>query len=128
MKKRTERLKRLVMLQERLKALHETKHARHLADAAAAGREATELMQAFEAAGQTSELFPELYHRRIGFASAREQQKLSEANREAGRVAQAKLRTNIAARAYREALRFDERLEGEKEQLERIERTPPKAK
>lgn len=128
MNKRTKRLKRLVQLQERLKVLHETKHARHLADAAAAGREATELAEAFDGGGQTSALFPELYHRRIGLAAAREQQKMAEAGKEATQVAHAKLRTNIAARAYREAQRFEDRQREEKELFEQIERLSQKTK
>lgn len=122
MASRAERLKRLVRLQEQIKALHETRHATHLSQAAAARRDADELLDALNAASPLPGLFPDIYNRRIGAAIDREAQETANARVEAGRVATATARTNIAERAYREALRLEERDAAEKEQLESVER------
>ncbi len=69
---RAQRLKRLVKLQEQIKALHETRHATHLSQAAAARRDAQELLEALNAASPLPGLFPDIYNRRIGAAMERE--------------------------------------------------------
>lgn len=119
---RAERLKRLVRLQHQIKALHETKHATHLSHAAAARQEASEMLEALNAASPMPGLFPDLYNRRIGAAMEREAQENDRAQQEASHVATATARTNIVERAYREAFRLEEREIAEKEQLETIER------
>lgn len=119
---RSERLKRLVRLQQQIKALHETKHATHLSQAAAARQEASEMLEALNAASPMPGLFPDLYNRRIGAAMEREARETDHAQQEASRVATATARTNVAERAYREAFRLEEREMAEKEQLETIER------
>ncbi|MEX4010111.1 hypothetical protein [Neoaquamicrobium sediminum] len=119
---RAERLKRLVRLQQQIKALHETKHATHLSHAAAARQEASEMLEALNAASPMPGLFPDLYNRRIGAAMEREARENDRAQQEASHVATATARTNIVERAYREAFRLEEREIAEKEQLETIER------
>lgn len=125
---RSERLKRLVRLQRQIKALHETKHATHLSQAAAARQEAAEMLEALNAASPMPGLFPDLYNRRIGAAMEREARETGHAQQEAARVATATARANVVERAYKEAFRLEEREMAEKEQLETIERklTDPK--
>lgn len=119
---RAKRLKRLVQLQEQIKALHETKHATYLAKANAARKDAAELLESLNAASPLPGLFPDLYNRKIGEAIGREEQENQRAKEEADRVATASARTNIVERAYREAFRLEERELAEKEQLENVER------
>lgn len=121
---RKERLRKLVMVQEQLKALHETRHAGFVSAAAAAGQEAGELAARFDGEESMSVLFPEVYNRRIGQALAREQQNLLLARDEAGRIATATARTNMVERAYREVRRQDDRDNADRERLEIIERKP----
>ena len=120
---RADRLKRLVRLQKQIKALHETRHATHVSQAASARQEAAELIDSLNAASPLPGLFPDLYNRRIGAAMGRETHELAQADIEAGRVATATARTNIVERAWREASRLEERDAAEKETLESVERT-----
>jgi hypothetical protein len=120
---RPERLKRLVKLQRQIKALHELRHATHLASAAAAGREAEELLESLNTASPLPGLFADLYNRRIGAAMGRQARESARAETEAGHVAQATARTNVAERSYREAARLAERTQEEKDALESVERT-----
>lgn len=123
MARSAERLKRLVRLQEQIKALHETRHATHLSQAAAARRDAAELLEALNAASPLPGLFPDIYNRRIGAAMEREGREMRDARKEAGQIATATARTNIVERAWREASRLEEREAAEKEQLEAVERS-----
>lgn len=118
---RKDRLKKLVKVQEQLKALHETRRAGFLAAASTAGQETADLMQRFDAEGSLSVLFPELYHRRIAEAADRQTQNLESAQREAGLLASATARTNMVERAYRTARRDDERQKSDRDRLELIE-------
>lgn len=122
MTSRADRLKRLVKLQEQIKALHETRHATHLSQAAAARQDATELLEALNTASPLPGLFPDIYNRRIGAAMEREESEMRRARKEADNVSTATARTNIVERAYREAFRLEEREAAEKDQLEAIER------
>jgi len=122
MASRMERLKKLVAVQEQLKALHETRRAGFLAEAAAAEREAEALAERFDAEGSLASLFPELYHNRIAGALKRRDDKLDGARGEAALVAAATARTNMVERSYRQARRDDERQRGDRERLEIIER------
>lgn len=123
MTSRADRLKRLTRLQEQIKALHETRHATHLSQAAAAARDAAELIESLNAASPLPGLFPDIYNRRIGAAKEREDRERLVAEQEAKNVSTATARTNIVERAYRDALRQEEREAAEKDQLEAIERT-----
>lgn len=120
---RTQRLKRLVKLQEQIKALHETKQAAHLSRATAARKETAELLEALNAASPLPGLFPDLYNRRIGMAIDREERETRSARQEASRVAAATLRTNIVERAYHEAARLEEREAEERERQETVGRS-----
>ena len=62
---RRDPLKRLLIVQEQLKALHETCHAGFVANAIAAEAEAQSLSDSFDSTDGIPQLFPELYHRRI---------------------------------------------------------------
>ena len=119
---RKERLRKLVIVQEQLKALHETRHAGFVSAAAAAGQEAAELAARFDADESMSVLFPEVYNRRIGQALARQEENVALAHDEAGRIATATARTNMVERAYRDIRRQDERDNADRERLEMIER------
>ncbi|AMS41002.1 hypothetical protein N7E70_010165 [Aminobacter sp. NyZ550] len=119
---RRDRLKKLVAVQEQLKALHETRHAGFVANAIAAEAEAQSLSDSFDSTEGISQLFPELYHRRIKEAIDKKQLNLGLANVEVGKIATATARTNMVERAYREVRRQDERDSADRERLEIIER------
>ena len=120
---RLQRLRKLLALQEQLKALHETRHAGFLAAAAAARREAEEIATRADGETSLSSLFPEVYTRRISEALALERRNLAEAEIEARRVATATVRTNMVERAWRIEGRADERAKAEIESLEHASRT-----
>ena len=117
---RVERLKKLLTLQEQLKAMHEMRHAGFVAEAVAARNEAEDIVDRFNAEDSMSALFPEVYHRRIGSALTREDTNRKYASSEAAKVATAAARTNMVERTYREARVADERERGDKERLEII--------
>jgi hypothetical protein len=123
MASRTERLRKLVDVQEQLKALHEMRRATALAEAAAAGREAAELAARFDAPDSLTDLFPDLYARRVERALRRQDQKLASARAEAGHVATQTARANMVERSWREALRGDERQAQDRATLEAVERS-----
>ena len=117
---RVERLKKLLILQEQLKAMHELRHAGFIAEAVAAKNDAAELVDRFNAEESMSALFPEVYHRRIGSALSREDANRKLATGEAAKVATATARTNMVERTFREARAADERERGDKERLDII--------
>ncbi|TJW11602.1 MAG: hypothetical protein E5W82_17795 [Mesorhizobium sp.] len=117
---RKDRLKKLVKVQEQLKALHETRHATFLSAAAAAEAEARELVEHFDASDSLAGLFPDLYHRRIANAVARREANLESARQEAALIATATARTNIVERAYKDVRRRDDRERSDRERLELI--------
>ena len=122
MTSRKERLRKLVTVQEQLKALHETRHAGFLSAAAAAEQEAADLARRFDAEDSLSGLFPEIYNRRIGNALASQENNIAMARNEVGRIATATARTNMVERAYREIRRQDDRDNADRERLDMIER------
>ena len=122
MASRTDRLKKLVDVQEQLKAFHEMRRANALAEAAAAGREAAELAARFDATDALTDLFPDLYARRIERALRRQDQRLASARTEAGHVATQTARANMVERSWREAVRGDERQAQDRATLEAVER------
>lgn len=119
---RKDRLKKLVTVQEQLKAMHEMRHAGYVAQAISAEAEARELSQSMDAAGDMPQLFPELYYNRIAAAVNRQKLNLGLANHEASQIATATARTNMVERAYRDIQRQDERDSADRERLEIIER------
>lgn len=120
MSTRKDRLKKLVKVQEQLKALHETRHATYLAAAATADAEARELVAHFDSDGALSGLFPDLYHRRIANAVVRKDTNLESARQEVALIATATARTNMVERAYKEVRRRDERESSDRERLDLI--------
>ena len=120
MSTRKERLKKLVKVQEQLKALHETRHATFLAAAGAAETEAKELVEHFDTDRSLAGLFPDLYHRRIANALLRQQTSLEGARQEANLIATATARTNMVERAYKDVSRRDERERSDRERLDLI--------
>ncbi|BCG93045.1 hypothetical protein [Mesorhizobium sp. 131-2-1] len=117
---RKERLRKLVLVQEQLKALHETRHATFLAQAGAAEAEAKELVEHFDADRSLAALFPDLYHRRIANALVRQEASLESARQEASLIATATARTNMVERAYKDVRRRDERERTDRERLDLI--------
>ncbi|MER9350938.1 hypothetical protein [Mesorhizobium sp. M0239] len=120
MSTRKDRLKKLVKVQEQLKALHETRHATFLAAASAAEAEAKELVGHFDQADSLSALFPDLYHRRIAQAVVRQEANLASARQEASLIAAATARTNMVERAYKDVRDRDERERSDRERLDII--------
>ncbi|MGB3643828.1 MAG: hypothetical protein WBG88_06820 [Mesorhizobium sp.] len=123
---RQQRLKKLVAVQEQLKALHETRRATLLAEAHAAEAEAHALAQRFDEPNSLSGLFPDLYNRRIAGAVQRQQESLDDARREAGLVAAATARANMVERAYKEVSRRDERERSDRDRLDLIGNRRPR--
>ena len=119
---RKERLKKLVTVQEKLKAFHEMRHAAFRADAIAAQNEAASLRAGFDEPGSMSSLFPEVYHRRIERALERAARSLHLAEQEIAHVATQTVRTGMVERAYRSASREEERVRSERELLDLIAR------
>jgi hypothetical protein len=117
---RKDRLKKLVKVQEQLKALHETRHATFLAAASAAEAEARDLVGHFDQADTLSGLFPDLYHRRIASAVGRQEASLESARQEASLIAAATARTNMVERAYKDVRNRDERERSDRERLDII--------
>lgn len=117
---RVKRLKKLLVLQEQLKAMHELRHAGFVAGAVAAEKEAAELVDRFNAEESMSALFPDVYHRRIGAALSREDANRKAATSEAAKVATATARSNMVERTYRDARAADERERGDRERLDII--------
>jgi hypothetical protein len=117
---RKDRLKKLVVVQEQLKALHETRHATFLSAATAAEAEARQLVEHFDAADSLAGLFPDLYHRRIANAVACQEASLESARQEAVLVANATARTNMVERAYKDVRRRDDRERSDRERLDLI--------
>lgn len=117
---RKERLRKLVEVQEQLKAFHEMRRAGFLSAAASAAEEAAALAARFGQPGSLADLFPDLYVRRIDAALARERRNLDGARIEAASVAAATARTNMVERSWKEAVRADERLAQDRETLEAV--------
>lgn len=125
---RADRLKRIVRLQRQIEALHETRRANHLSEAAAARQETSELVESLNAASPLPGLFPDIYNRRIGQSIEREERESRNADVEASKLANAAARVKIVEKAWKEAARFEEREAADKERLEIVERrlTDPK--
>lgn len=112
------RLKKLLAVQEKLKALHETRHATHLAAAVSAEREATEIAARADQGDSLASLFPDIYSRGVANALARAGVGRALAAEELKQVATATARTNLVERDYRDALRREERERSDRERLE----------
>jgi hypothetical protein len=116
----SKRLRRVLQIQEKLKAVHEMRHATLLASAEASAREAADIAARFEDPDSLSELFPDLYVRRIKAALANENRLRDMARREAERVAEQTARVRMVERQWKDAAREEERKSQEAETLEAV--------
>ncbi len=128
MSRRTDRLTKVLVLQEKLKELHETRQALHTANARFAAEEAEDVVKAFNAEGSLSSVFPEIYHARVASATAAKQQHLANAHVEGLRVAKASARLDAVGREVVISRRADERFADERDQTEALSRQPAKPK
>ena len=126
MSRHTDRLTKVLTLQEKLKKLHETRQATHASNARMAQAEAEDIVTAFNAEGSLSSIFPELYHARVASASAARQQHLANAHVEAGRVAKASARADAVGRELNVSKRADARAAEERDQMEAVSRRAAK--
>jgi RecB family exonuclease len=120
MTNRSDRLKQIVKLQKKVTEIHEMRRANFLAQAAAADREAKEILEARNE-GSMSNLFPEVYSRFVEKAVARARENEALAQAEGLKVAAETARTNIVERTWREALRDEERKAEERAALDAVE-------
>lgn len=123
---RTKRLRQLIDLQQKLKAIHEARHAGYMRDAAVAQAEADDLAQRSRETSPLADLFPGLCERRVARALERKAEMTVLAEKEARKVAVEEARTDVVRRNYREAVRQNERTSAEKEILEILARPTPK--
>lgn len=122
MASRSDRLKRILRVQEQLKAMHEMRHASELRAAHAAEAEAAEIASGKEGDVSLSRLFPELYERAIVKANDKRDRHLESARQEARKIATETVRTDRVGQDYRAALRVEERAAEERNALETVER------
>lgn len=120
MTNRSDRLKQIVKLQKKVTEIHEMRRANYLAQAAAADREAKEILEARNE-GSMSNLFPDVYSRFVEKAVARARENEALAQAEGLKVAAETARTNIVERTWREALREEERKAEERAALDAVE-------
>ncbi len=119
---RKERLRKLVIVQDKLKACTRRSTPAFLAAASSARREAEDLAASVDAEGSLASLFPELYYRRVSEALDRERDNLDKAREEAGKLAVATMRTNMVEKSYRIVSQKDEREAADRERLENVNR------
>jgi hypothetical protein len=119
---RKKRLAKLVKLENRLKAFHESRHAGHLAEARNAAADAAEVSARFDDPGSLSALFPQVYHRKVESALAEQARALENAKKEERQIAAATVRTNRVGERYREAARTVEEERAARERQELVDR------
>ena len=116
--RRLKRLTKLVQVQRQIQALHETRHANHLANSVAAEREAHDLIEQFDSGTLSSTLFPDLYHNRISNAFARRDHEQDLAQGEVGHIVSATLRADKTDKTRREAAKTFEEKSEERQRLD----------
>jgi hypothetical protein len=122
MASRSDRLKRILRVQEQLKAMHEMRRANALRAAREAEAEAVEIASGKDTEDTLSRLFPDLYERAIVKAHDRRDRHLESARQEARKIATETARTDRVGQDYRAALRVEERAAEERDALETVER------
>lgn len=122
MASRSDRLRRILRVQEQLKAMHEMRRANALRAAHEAEAEAVEIASGKDTDGTLSRLFPDLYERAIVKAHDRRDRHLESARQEALKVATETLRIDRVGQDHRAALRLEERATEERNALETVER------
>jgi hypothetical protein len=120
---RRRRLAKLVRLENRMKAFHESRHAGHLADANRAAADAAEIGTRFDDPDSLSSLFPEVYHRGIEAAHDARLKALDKAREEERQVAAATVRANRVEDRYREAARVVDEHAAARERQEFVDRS-----
>ncbi|MEX0404165.1 hypothetical protein ABGN05_00655 [Aquibium sp. LZ166] len=128
MTQRTDRLKRLLRVQNKLTAMHELRRAGLLGQANAADAEAAEIAARKEGVGSLSGLFPDLYERGITRAMEKRDAFVKAAAEEAGKIARENVRKDRIEQDFHDSRRGDERKAEELNGLEAVERliTPRK--
>ena len=116
--RRLKRLTKLVQVQRQIQALHETRHANHLANSVAAEREAHDLIEQFDSGTLSSTLFPDLYHNRISNAFARRDHEQDLAQGEVSHIVSATLRADKTDKTRREAAKTFEEKSEERQRLD----------
>lgn len=126
--RRLKRLTKLVEVQRQIQALHETRHANHLASSVAAENEAHDLIERFDGGALSSTLFPDLYHKRISNAFARRDEERDLAAGEVRNVVSATLRADKTDKERQQAAKVLEEKSEERLRLERAAQVgrPPK--
>ncbi len=112
---RVQRLKKLLTLQEQLKALHELRHAGFVAEAVAAKNEAAEIVDRFNAEDlHVGACSPKSTIAASARRCRAKRRTGSSPTGEAAKVATATARTNMVERNYREARAASERERGDR--------------
>lgn len=119
---RKQRLAKLVKLENRLKAFHESRHAGHLAEANRNAAEAADIAALFDDPGSLSNLFSDVYNRRIDAAMAARAAALENAEAEKKRIAAATVRTNRVEERFRAAARVVEEDTAARDRQELVDR------
>ncbi len=119
---RKKRLAKLVKLENRLKAFHESRHAGHLADASRHAGDAEAIRARFDDPSSLSSLFPDIYHRGIEVATAARAAALALAAAEEKAIAAATIRTARVEERHREASRVVDEKSSARELQELIDR------
>ncbi|PSM18882.1 hypothetical protein [Nitratireductor sp. StC3] len=119
---KSQRLARLLKVQNQLKALHETQRAGHLRAAHEAEARASEVAARKDAPDSLAALFPELYERSIARAFQDRDHALSAAETEAAKIAVETARCRLLDRDRQIAFRQEERAREERDGLESVER------
>lgn len=119
---RTQRLRQLLDLQERLKQMHEMRRAGHIAAAVAAQRDIDDVMARKTGDESLSHLFPDVYARFVDKSLDRKRESEILSQEEAAKVAAAKTRAGMLERAWRVEMEADERKQQEVAGLEAVER------
>ncbi|APH73650.1 hypothetical protein [Aquibium oceanicum] len=129
MTQRTERLRRLLRVQNKLTAMHEMRRAGLLNQANAADAEAAEIAARKDDAGSLSGLFPDLYERGITRAMEKRDGFVEAAAAEAGKIARENVRKDRIEQDFHASRRIDDRKAEEVSGLEAVERliSPRKA-
>jgi len=122
MASRSDRLKRILRVQEQLKAMHEMRRANALRAAHEAEAEAAEIASGKDTEDTLSRLFPDLYERAIVKAHDRRDRHLESARQEAQKIATETVRTDRVGQDYRAAVRVEDRAAEERNALETVER------
>jgi broad specificity phosphatase PhoE len=121
MSERTKRLKDLAEVQGRIHQLHQARRATLLAEAHAAQAEAEAIGQRSYEAGSLSDLFPDLYARKVAEALRRRDEKIAAASAEGRAAATAKARAEKIAEAHETARAVELRQLEDRERLDSLE-------